>query len=96
MAGMKKGGAGRLPVEQDGGKPQRPVIPTQTHGGFRSNIHHEAMEQLADERGMGREYLRQADGGYPEDLMSQGNSDVMGAVSPKGTEDYHTSKWSKK
>lgn len=87
---------GKVPVSGPGNLERQPVIPELVHGGFRSNVHHQGIENMADERGMGRDILRQTTGGYPDGLLEEGVGDIMGAVSPKGTSDYKTSPWAKK
>jgi len=80
-----------------GGLARAPKIPEMTHGGFRSNRHHEAIEELADERDMGRNVLRQTEGAYPESLMQEGNSEMMKAWGAGGVkENLKVSKWAKK
>ena len=77
-----------------GGLAAEPTPTELVHGGFRSNRHHQAIEDMADERGMGRDILRsdeKAPGlestGYREMLRNQ----------PAGGKDtpMKTSKWSK-
>ena len=80
-----------------GGEDRKEKVGRLTHGGFRSNTHHQAVENLADESGMGREVLRQESGGYPDDLLTAGNDTIMKATPVRGSkENYVVSKWGKK
>lgn len=76
--------------------PENPKIGELVHGGFRDNRHHQAMEDLADERHMGRDILRQTSGGYPDEKLSEGNEEMMNAWGARGSKEaYRTSKWAK-
>ena len=84
-------------VGPPGGKKKNPKVGELVHGGFRNNRHHEGIEELADERDMGRETLRQTEGGYPEGMMDEGNSEMMNAWGAGGEkENVKVSKWAKK
>jgi hypothetical protein len=87
---------GRIPVTTPGNLPASPTQGEAVHGGFRSNRHYDAIEQLADERGMGRELLRQTEDLYPDAMLTEGVEAGMNSVTPAGTSDYKTSKWSDK
>lgn len=81
-------------INPTGGLEDQPANPEMVHGGFRANRHQAVYEQLADERGMGREQLR---GNYEADAAATENvSDIMGAVTPGGKrENIKVSPWSK-
>lgn len=77
--------------------PENPQIGEQVHGGFRDNRHHQGIEDLADERHMGRDILRQTGNAYPEELMDQGNDEMMNAWGARGSkENYRNSPWAAK
>ena len=78
-----------------GGDPENPKLPDYTQGGFRTNRHHEAMEVLADDRYCGSEFLRQEDGGYPDDKLTEGYQTMLNAVDPVGVNRSKVSPWSK-
>lgn len=79
-----------------GGLKRAPKVGELAHGGFRSNRHHEANEEMADERDMGRDALHQSDGGYPDSMLQEGHSEMMKAWGAGGDKDsMKTSKWSK-
>jgi hypothetical protein len=87
---------GKVPVGPPGGLDRQPKVPELVHGGFRNNVHHQGIEQMADERGMGREFLRQTEGGYPDEILNDGVDVIMKATPVRGSkEDYKTSKWAK-
>lgn len=81
-------------IQPVGGLEQEPTNPEMVHGGFRANRHQAVYENLADERGMGREALR---GNYEADGdESHGVATIMGAVTPGGKrENTKVSPWSK-
>lgn len=83
----------RIPIAPPGNLPQTPIKGEAVHGGFRSNRHYDAIEELADERGMGRELLRQTSGDLqPPSIMTQGHDEMMNSVTPQGKENYKVSK----
>jgi len=64
------------------------------HGGFRSNRHHQAIEDMADETGMGRDILRSNE--KAPGLESDGYREMMNNQPAGGKSDnLKTSKWSK-
>lgn len=80
-----------------GNLPQAPKTGEMVHGGFRSNRHHQGIEEMADDRHMGRELLTQTGDLYPDELLTQGHKEMMGSVTPGGTrENSKVSPWSKK
>ena len=84
-------------ISGTGGLARSPKVGELTHGGFRSNRHHEAIEEMADERDMGRDTLRQTDGGYPDSMLEEGHSEMMKAWGAGGAkENSKVSKWAKK
>ena len=84
-----------VPIGPTGGQAENPKVGELTHGGFRRNIHHQGIENLADERHMGRDVLRQTTGGYPDELLTEGVDTIMGATPVRGSkESYKVSKWS--
>ena len=81
-------------ITPPGNLEDQPANPEMVHGGFRANRHQAVYEQLADERGMGREILR---GNYEADGDEKnGISTIMGAVNVGGKRDNtKVSPWSK-
>ena len=79
-----------------GRQPGRPRVQPLVHGGFRRNRHHEGIEVLADERGMGRDILRQTSGGYPANKMEEGHARMGGQQPASRSGDMATknSPWS--
>ena len=64
------------------------------HGGFRNNRHHQAIEDMADETGMGRDILRSSE--KLPGLESEGHSAMIASQPSKGKRDnIKTSPWSK-
>lgn len=86
-----------LKISGPGGLNRSPKVGELANGGFRSNRHHEGIEEMADERDIGRDTLHQSDGGYPDNLLESGHSDMMKAWGAGGVrENTKVSKWSKK
>lgn len=76
---------------------QEPKVGEMVHGGFRSNRHHQGIEEMADDRSMGRELLTQTEDLYPDELLTQGYKEMLGSVEPGGTrENSKVSPWSRK
>jgi len=64
------------------------------HGGFRSNRHHQAIEDMADERGMNRDLLRSSE--KLPGLESEGYQAMLTSQPSHGKRDnLKTSPWSK-
>lgn len=84
-------------ISGTGGLNRDPKVGELTHGGFRSNRHHQGIEELADDRDMGREILRETGDVYPEELLTQGHREMMNSVEPGGErENSKVSPWSRK
>ena len=77
-----------------GGLADSPAPTEMVHGGFRSNRHHEAIEEMADETGMGRDILRSSE--RLPGLESDGHARMMRSQPSNGSADnIKTSPWSK-
>ena len=86
----------RPAISGTGGLNRSPKVGEMTHGGFRSNRHHEAMEQMADERDMARGTLTQTDDAMPASVLKDGVATIMGARTDRGEADStKVSPWSK-
>lgn len=81
-----------------GKRPGRPRVQGLVHGGFRRNRHHEGIEGLADDRGMGRDILRQSSGGYPDAKLDEGHARMVRQQPASRPGDMATkdSPWSKR
>lgn len=80
-------------VSPDIDLPENPVQGEMVHGGFRSNPHHQYIEDTADPRHMGRELLKA--NAVIETADTAGYDEIMAAASPVGKDGMVYSKWSK-